>query len=722
MTDPIRRGRRLPLAGTPGARRSAGTSRQILAVADMAIIATDESGIIFDANNSAATIFGYNAGELSGLSVHELVQPHLRPLHEIHLRRFVESDDLARHMGSRGEITGCRKDGSVLPLEVSLAKFRDGDSWILVATMRDMTAADVKPAPQSAYDHLTGLLGRAHIHERLKQCLNLTRGPGTSIALLLINLDTFKSVNDTFGQAAGDHLLKKTAQRLTQAVRPSDMVARVGGDEFAVLCEHVETAAAISSLAERLLETVREPVTYGEHRMFVTASIGIAIGHGTTHSSEDILRSADAALSTAKDNGGGGWRIFSEGLQEDALRRLAISNGLHMAIERNELSTMFQPIVDAESGAVAGAELLLRWHPSEGSVSPALFIPVAELNGAIVPIGYWVFEQACRAESDWRRRLGAKAPYVSFNLSARQLSDPSIEQKFRDIIALTGADPRRLLLEVTETSLMADVSSNRVVLERLTSLGMQIAVDDFGTGYSSLSQLLHLNLDVLKIDREFVDGLGRANDSAVIVSSICRIARNLRLTLVAEGVETQDQRNVLRMLGCRYIQGYLFHRPMPADDLVRIVAESTTAPASSDSGIRFLIYASRENLEVNDTTINEILEAARKANQARGLTGYLLYMHGTFAQYLEGEADEVEAIFARISGDPRHRDVTVIARGSIGQRLFNGWSMGFHTMGRPQLLQSAGIVPADDTSTFDWLTTHPSISCSVFEAISLDAL
>jgi len=721
MNDLMRPEPRLPLAGTPGARRSAGTSRQILAVADMAIIATHESGIIFDANNSAATIFGYDVGELSGLSVHELVQPHLRPEHEIHLRRFVESDELARRMGSRGPIIGCRRDGSAVPLEVSLAKFRDGDSWILVATMRDMTVANVKLGPRSAYDHLTGLLGRAHIHERLKHYLNQTRGPGSSIALLLINLDMFKAVNDTFGQAAGDHLLRKIAHRLTHAVRPSDMVARVGGDEFAVLCENVETPAAVSALAERLLETVREPVTYGEHRIFVNASIGIVIGHGTTHSSEDILRSADTAMITVKESGGGGWRIFSEGLQEDALRRLAISNSLHLAIERNELSPMFQPIVDAESGAVAGAELLLRWHPSEGSVSPALFIPVAELNGAIVPIGYWVFEQACRAESDWRRRLGAKAPYVSFNLSARQLSDPSIEQKFRDIIAATGAHPQRLLLEVTETSLMADVSSNRVVLDRLTSLGMRIAVDDFGTGYSSLSQLLHLNLDVLKIDREFVDGIGRENDSAVIVSSICRIARNLKLTLVAEGVETEDQRNVLRMMGCRYIQGYLFHRPMPAEDLVRIVTESTTAPAPRDSGIRFLIYASRENLEVSDAILNEILAEARKANQARGITGYLLYMHGTFAQYLEGEADEVEAIFASISRDRRHRDVTVIARGSIGQRLFNGWSMGFHTMGRPQLLRSAGMDVSDGASNFDWLTMHPSISCSVFEAISLDA-
>jgi EAL domain-containing protein (putative c-di-GMP-specific phosphodiesterase class I) len=296
--------------------------------------------------------------------------------------------------------------------------------------------------------------------------------------------------------------------------------------------------------------------------LFVTASIGVAIGNGSTHSADDLLRFADTAMYAVKEKGRDGWQFFSESLQEQARQRLIITNGLRTAIERNELSPRFQPIVVADSGRIVGAELLLRWHPPEGEVSPAIFIPIAEMTGSIVQIGAWVFRQGCRAEADWRRRWGETAPYVSVNLSPRQLSEESLVDDFSAILRETGADPARLLLEITETSLMADVETNLRILRRLAALGLRVAVDDFGTGYSSLAQLTRLPVNVLKIDRAFVDGIDKSAESRTVIRAIIGLGRALGLKLVAEGVENGMQQRELCAYGCDFIQGYYFHRPL----------------------------------------------------------------------------------------------------------------------------------------------------------------
>jgi len=383
------------------AQRKVSTAQQ-LSIADMAIIATDLQGLVTEANRSATQIFGYGEGEMIGLSVHLLVPPQFRQRHAEHFAAFIDGDETERRMSDRGEIMGYRKDGTFFPLEASIAKFSNGTGdWLLVVTMRDVTErkrAEAELTRRATHDPLTGLPNRALIRERLANALQRSRRSGLSVVLLFVDLDGFKLINDTHGHEVGDELLKTVASRLIEQVRPGDTVARLAGDEFVVLCEQVEQPTTLSVLAERINDSLRQAVVFNGQPLFVSASVGIAIGNGSTHGADDMLRQADTAMYAVKEMGRDGWAFFNESLQEQARQRLVITNGLRLAIERDELSLRFQPIVAAETGRIVGAEALLRWHPPEGEVSPAVFIPIAESTGAIVPIGTWVFRAARCAE------------------------------------------------------------------------------------------------------------------------------------------------------------------------------------------------------------------------------------------------------------------------------------------------------------------------------------
>ncbi|WP_082914708.1 EAL domain-containing protein [Paramagnetospirillum marisnigri] len=702
------------------AYRKIGTAKQILSHADMAILATDQDGFITDANRTVSEMFGYMEGELIGLSVNLLVPPHIRSLHQEHLARFLASHETERRMGQRGEITGYRKDGTFFPLEASIAKFGADGTWVLVTTMRDLTAVkevEAELTRRATHDTLTGLPNRALIHERLEKALHRSKTRGDNIAILFIDLDGFKAVNDKFGHEAGDQLLKEISQRFINVVRPGDTVGRLAGDEFVILCEHVDSPAMLSSLAERILAAAKQPVLYGTDKMFVTASIGIAAGHGSTHAADDLIRAADTAMYSVKESGRAGWRFFNEGLQEEAHLRLSISIGLRSALEKDEFYTVFQPIVDTRSSVVVGAELLLRWRSVAGEVSPATFIPVAEMNGSIVDIGYWTFKEACRTERRWHAQAGHDAPYVSFNMSTRQMADPKLVERFASIIEETGADPRRLLLEITETSLMADTNTNREIIDKMAGLGMRIAVDDFGTGYSSLSQLLRLNVDVLKIDKEFIQGIDTDPDSGTIVSALCRMSKSLNLSVVAEGVETQDQRNALRAFGCDSIQGYLFYRPMPADELLTAAANSRRAKGRASGNLRFLIYVSRPAAKVTPFLLEAIVAEARDFNQLNGISGHLIHFDGTFLQYLEGGEVDIRRLYAMIRQDPRHTGVTLVCEGKLIRRLFAGWTMGVRSRGAASFADE----PDAGTSLFELLVSSPIACRSLFEAVAMES-
>ena len=559
-----------------------GTANQILAMADMAILATDSLGVILESNRSACLLFGYTAEEFMGMTVHQLLPPHLRQRHVALVQGFVDGVATEQRMRSRTEVTGYRKDGTFFPLEASIAKVRTAtDAWMLVVTMRDITdrkKSEDELMRRATHDTLTGLPNRVLICERLANALERSLRTGLNTALLFVDLDGFKTVNDSYGHEAGDLLLKSVSAKLLEQVRPGDTVGRLAGDEFVVLCENLELPSTASVIAERINIELRKPAEFNHHPLFVTASIGIAIGHGRTHTAEDLLRFADTAMYSVKEKGRDGWQFFNNRLQDEARQRLTVTQGLRTAIQNGELSPRFQPIVTAQDGRIVGAELLLRWHPASGEISPAVFIPIAESTGSILSIGAWVFRRGCEAEADWRKRWGERAPsYISINVSTRQLSEAHLADEFATILRETGADPSRILIEITETSLMADVETNLRVLRQLSSLGLSVAVDDFGTGYSSLAQLTRMPVSVLKIDKAFIDGIESSAESRTVVRAIISLGRALGMKLVAEGVENEAQLLELRGHGCDLIQGYLFHRPLDEQSFINTVTHGLTS-------------------------------------------------------------------------------------------------------------------------------------------------
>ena len=674
------------LAAEMGAARlRLENAQHILSIADMAIIATDRDGNITESNRCAQAMFGYQEQELLGKPIHLLLPPHFRQHHAELLKAFVDGEERERRMSGRNEVVGYRKDGSFVPLEASIAKFRDGDNWLLVVTLRDITErkrAEEELTRRATHDTLTGLPNRSLIRERLAHALQRSRRSGMSVSLLFVDLDGFKLINDSHGHEAGDEMLKAVAARLIEQVRPGDTVGRLAGDEFVVLCDQVEQPLGMSVLAARINDVLRQPIVFKGVDLFVTGSIGVAIGNGSTHSADDLLRYADTAMYAVKESGRDGWQFFSESLQEQAQQRLAITNGLRLAIERSEFSVRFQPIVTAETGRIAGAELLLRWKPASGEISPAVFIPIAEMTGAIVQIGLWVFREACRAEAEWRHRWGHEAPYVSVNVSARQLNDASLVEEFSAILQETGADPSRLLLEITETSLMADVETNLRILRRLADLGLRVAVDDFGTGYSSLAQLTRLPVNVLKIDRAFVDGIEKNEESRTIVRAVMGIGRSLGLKLVAEGVETGAQHRELCTYGCDLIQGYYFHRPLEEQLFCETFERERGEQAGESSApLYFLIYVSRCNRPMKQDELIEMLNTIRQHNRLNGISGCLIHQDGEFMQLLEGKQQVLHALRDRIRADERHEDFRVIAEGPLQQRVFNDWGMVLRHVG-----------------------------------------
>ncbi len=694
---------------------------RIFSLADMAVIATDEAGVIFEVNEAANELFGFDSGELIGMSVHQLVPPQFRSRHAEHLRQFIQSEDVQRRMGQRSEVSGYRKNGTYFPMAASITKFPGETGWLLLATIRDLT--DEKQAQealtwQASHDPLTGLPNRSLILQRLRRALERSLQKQKNIALLFIDLDGFKEVNDGYGHEAGDQLLISLSKRMVQAVRPGDVVGRLAGDEFVVLCERLEETQDVARIAQRLSEETRRVVHFHQAELSVSASIGIAVGHGSTHSAEDLLRHADSAMYAVKQKSRDGWQFFSELVQQEASQRLEIAAGLRQALDGDEFHVVFQPIVGSDSGHILGAELLLRWRSAKGEIPPGLFIPVAESSNIIIHIGRWVFEQACQTERRLHELFGDQSPYISVNLSTRQMMDEQLVEHFQDILASTGADPRNLVLEITETSLMVDIGSARVILEQLVNMGMRLAVDDFGTGYSSLAQLLHIKAHTLKIDRAFIDQLDENQENQAVVAAISRMGRALKMRLVAEGVETGAQRNMVRAFGIHYIQGYHFYRPMPEQALIQELQERARSLDTQDEELYFLLYASRPRSDQDTQAFIGIAEHAVEKNRSIGVTGYMVLMEGICLQYLEGQRPRVEDLFQRIAADERHSEVILLAQGALDERLFMDWSMGFRRLGDSQLSVSARLQSTTPGDVFAWYRDNPAICCSLFEAIS----
>jgi diguanylate cyclase (GGDEF)-like protein len=402
-------------------------------------------------------------------------------------------------------------------------------------------------------------------------------------AVLFHDLDRFKNVNDSLGHTHGDLLLVAFAERLERTLRPVDTLARFGGDEFAILLSGMTDATDAVRVAQRIQDELSQPFVLDKNSAFATASIGIALSSSGYDRPDDILRDADIAMYRAKENGKARYELFDQGMHARAVSRLQLESDLRQAIENKEFSVYYQPIVALPTGRLAGFEALVRWnHPRHGLVSPGDFIPVAEETGLIVPIGQWVLNEACAQVRQWQLNSPShRSLSLSVNLSARQVAQPDLLDRIKEALETSKLNPHCLKLEITESVVMENAEAAALMFKQLRSLGVQLSIDDFGTGYSSLSYLHRFPLNYLKIDRSFVSRLTTDNDNA-IVRTISTLAHNLGMEVIAEGIETEEQYQQLKILGCEYGQGFLFSRPVNSDSVHHLLTQDANRDADPD--------------------------------------------------------------------------------------------------------------------------------------------
>ena len=469
-----------------------------------------------------------------------------------------------------------RRDGSIVWLETTFRAVRGpgGEALEMVCVSRDISerkSAELELAHRALHDGLTGLPNRTLFLDRLGQALRRARRRDRGVAVVFLDLDRFKLVNDSLGHKAGDRLLVDVAMRLSSALRPSDTLARFGGDELTLLCEDIGDVEHARAIAQRLLDTFAEPFVVQDGEAFLQASVGIALSRDGFEAPEDLIRDADAAMYRAKARGQG-VELFDEAMRQDVRDRLALEAALRRGIGRGELRLHCQPLVSLADARIEGFEALVRWeHPERGLVPPGSFIPLAEETGLIVPIGAWVLNEACATLRRIIDETGMASLQVSVNVSPRQLQQPDFVAQVRAALEDNGLEPSCLVVEITESAIME--AGAAAILRALKDIGVRLAMDDFGTGYSSLAHLRRFPLDVIKVDRSFVAALGDGQGSS-IAGAIVSLAHALGLRTVAEGIEDDEQRRAVLALGCDVGQGFHFARPMPADDLTRLLAAS----------------------------------------------------------------------------------------------------------------------------------------------------
>jgi diguanylate cyclase (GGDEF)-like protein len=502
---------------------------------------------------------GYRKGELVGLEARNLVPPsYSHPL---------RTEEIARIRAWKRERPNLRKDGTTFPAQLMSDAVRDSDGALIgiVTTCEDISErkqAEERLIRNAMYDELSGLPNRALFRERLVNAWHQShRRPETRLAVLFLDLDRFKLVNDSAGHEAGDALLRSAAQRLADAVRPGDTVARLGGDEFAILLDGLSDVESAVQIAERCRACLDAPFEVAGRDVFLGVSIGIAMNHDRYTEAEEMLRDADTAMYRAKANGRRRCEVFEPAMRADVVRRLGADTELRRALEEGELEVHYQPVVRADSGRVQGVEALCRWrHPDRGLIDPPAFIPLAEETGLIATIDNLVLRRACEEVSEWNRKH--PAPLVlNVNLSALQFHRRDLLATVRRTLEATGLEPRLFQLELTETAVVADVEGSARILRQLRAIGVGVCVDDFGTGHASLATLRNFPVSGLKIDRSFVAGLGDIGPNDAIVRATIALGRSLGMVVTAEGVETPHQEAWLRREGCDLLQGYLTGRP-----------------------------------------------------------------------------------------------------------------------------------------------------------------
>jgi diguanylate cyclase (GGDEF)-like protein/PAS domain S-box-containing protein len=554
--------------GTAASIRSLQESEQrfrtVVESATDGIALLDRAGQIVTCNGALVRIFGLDPEATTGVQFGSLiVSPHGDSA------RVVELERIGTAPGTR-QATGLRRDGTEFPLELSLSTWtaEDGQYWTVIA--RDVTeriALAEQLEHQAFHDPLTGLANRALFRNRVEHSLARLSRNGGSVAVLFLDIDNFKRINDTHGHSAGDALLQAVAMRLQHCVRPEDTIARFGGDEFALCLESNGDPTNPFRVAERVLASLRNPVCIAGRDTDMTGSLGVAIMSDTDADVDALLRNADVAMYAAKSRGKDRYVVFENTMHQALLDQVQLEADLRRALDAGELRVVYQPILRLDDGRLKGFEALVRWdHPERGPQSPAAFIPLAEDRGLINQLGHQVLTEACHQVANWQQRFTTDDPLtVSVNLSSRQLGDPDLVSDVANVLDTSGLVPGTLILELTESVMMGDIQASIALLQKLSDLGVSLALDDFGTGYSSLSYLRDLPLNIVKVDRSFVNHLDDER-GASLVRAIVAIGRSLGLETVAEGIESDEQAKLLEATGCRFGQGYLYARPMTAPE------------------------------------------------------------------------------------------------------------------------------------------------------------
>ena len=545
--------------------------RTLLDLSRDAFVETDGRGTVTEWNRQAELLFGWSRDEVIGRALDDFLVPSR------YVDRFAADLDAARSMRDAErtrprELRLTHREGHEVRVASTAYVVGVGSELRIGGFMHDIgeeSSAEEALAHAYLHDSLTGLPNRTLFTYRLAYALAKGRATPGAVAVMVLDLDRFKAINDALGHEVGDEVLVVAAGRLSGVGDGPEIIARLGGDEFLILFDGGDAEKSALAFAESALEALVAPIPIAGGEVFVSASIGIASTLAGINEPTPLLSNADAAMYQAKRRGGAGIEVFGEAMRAKVIDRMSTEHSLHRAVERGELTVFYQPVVDIPQGRVVGTEALLRWeHPEQGLVGPDRFIPVAEESGLIIPIGGWVLEQACRQLRAWQEHgwQGA-ADKVKVNLSARQIEHPDLVETVQRALVGSGLEPAHLTLEITESALMHDARSTLRVLQALKDLGVSLAIDDFGTGYSSLSYLRRFPLDVLKIDKSFIAELGVTSGGADIVAAVIGLAHSLGLEVVAEGVETESQLRELERLGCDFAQGYLFSRPVPAGDL-----------------------------------------------------------------------------------------------------------------------------------------------------------
>ena len=558
-----------------------------------AIISTSADDVIRSWNAAAERMFGYRSTEIIGQPIAVLIPEELRAESLGGIDRNLRHGRSIRRMRT----VSLRKDGSRIEVETTAAPILSGDNEVIgiasitrdvtaeVAAERALAESELRFRSQALTDALTGLPNRALLHDVLADALLGLRADPGFVGVLFLDLDRFKVVNDSLGHEAGDDLLRRVGQHISQVLGVKDTLTRFGGDEFVIVPHAIAGPEDLITLAKRILAVFARPIRLGDIDVTSAASIGLALTSDATCTAESLLRNADLAMYRAKSRGGGAYEVFDQEMLDRAKERLVREAQLRRAMEAGELRVHYQPCVRAD-GRIAGVEALVRWaHPQDGLVLPGEFIQLAEESGLIVPLGAWVLREACAQVARWRAELRPDLE-LSVNLSGRQLADPKLHALVARTLTETGLDPSALWLEITETVLVGDPTAAAMSLMKIRDLGVRISVDDFGTGYGSLSYIRRFPVQMLKLDRSFVAGLGANAEDVAIARSVIGLAHALGLQSVAEGVETEEQLMTLVSLGCDFMQGFYWSAVVDALAMADMLRRGSLDPAPSGPGAR----------------------------------------------------------------------------------------------------------------------------------------